>query len=737
MGNGKMRKQCDIILAFYRKFLKVLFLLILFCFFTAVPSAQAGNGLRQIPLRWCAVQGSPAVTNPGGVGEPDTDNVLWRRHERASDNIWIPGANITFRSGLTATILNQANFPVINDPTPPASGGPGQLGDILDPQINPQELNNAIATCQTEWDNLARQFNTPLLGPIALNLRQFVDNMGNPINLIGWGGFTAINGGANTCANPPTGLTSAINGYASVVDNSFRLGGDPIDALLAHELGHVLRLGHGNGLDDDNDGVYDDNVFGCDPDENMNAPPANMMNPTVGSGVITALQAGTSQAVAQVYSGVQIDPPGTLVNGDTVSDQRVDPIQDVADSSVDITWVAITENTPTQTTIFTHGLLGTIPFEANHQYLVFADLDGNPATGGTPSDLGFSTNFQGAELVTRVRVELINEFVQAIPTVWKFQGGTFVEVNDPNIRADLVAAVGGENGQASYDAVSIQMPNAVRGIAATQIRIQAIAQRLDPEGQLDRLPEPRDGGDNIVLVPPKFPVCSVTPTTIPAGGIATVEANSLIPNRTAKVFLGDQMVATPPIDNQGNVSTNFIVPSDSREGSRLVTVGVMGTALTADCSVNVTPPKLSRYEYTPKLVCGIQKDPRNMGLAKGFYGTTINIHNPGLSKVGFAKKLALTFPPGNQNSGQVLPIAADELESNHALAVDCNDLRTRLFNGTFPEPYIEGFVVIQSPQSLDVTAVYTNADLNWKGQAKEASSIDVEQINERINLEQN
>jgi hypothetical protein len=519
MGNRKMRKQCSSILAVYKKLLKVLFLLTLFCFLTAVPDVQAGNGLRQIPLRWCAVQGSPAVTNPGGVGEPDTDNVLWRRHERASDNIWIPFANITFRSGFTAAIRDQATFPIIDDPTPPASGGPGQLGDILDPQINSQELNNAIASCQTAWNNLATQFDTPLLGPIALNLRQFVNNTGNPVNLIGWGGFTTINGGANTCANPPTGLTSAINGY--------------------------------------------------------------------------------------------------------------------------------------------------------------------------------------------------------------------------DIRADLVAAVGGENGQASYDAVSIQMPNAVRGIAATQIRIQAIAQRLDPEGQLDRLPEPRDGGDNIVLVPPKFPVCSVTPTTIPAGGIATVEANSLIPNRTAKVFLGDQMVATPPIDNQGNVSTNFIVPSDSREGSRLVTVGVMGTALTADCSVNVTPPKLSRYEYTPKLVCGIQKDPRNMGLAKGFYGTTINIHNPGLSKVGFAKKLALTFPPGNQNSGQVLPIAADELESNHALAVDCNDLRTRLFNGTFPEPYIEGFVVIQSPQSLDVTAVYTNADLNWKGQAKEASSIDVEQINERINLEQN
>jgi hypothetical protein len=710
-------------------------LLVVLWFFTAVPIAQAGTGLRQIPIRWCAVQGSPAVTNPGGVGEPDTDNVLWRRHERASDNIWIPSANITFRSSFTAAVLQQSNFPIVNDPTPPVNGGPGQLGDILDPQINSQELNNAIATCQTSWDNLAKKFNTPLLGPIALNLRQFVDNTGSPTNLIGWGGFTTINGGANTCANPPTGLTSAINGFASVVDNSFRLGVDPIDALVAHELGHVLRLGHGNGLDDDNDGVYDDNVFSCDTDENVNAPPANLMAPIVGSGVITSLQRGTSQAVAQVYSGIQIDPPGTLVNGDTVSDQRVDAVQEVTDESVDIAWVAIAENTPTQTTIFSHGLFGTIPFKANHQYLVFADLDGNPATGGAPSSLGFPTSFQGAELVTRVRVQLSDEFRLAIPTVWRFQGGSLVEVTDPNIRADVVAAIGGENGQASYDAASIQMPNAVRGsVAATKIRFQAISQRLDPEGQLDRLPdEPRDGGVNIVLVPPKFPTCSVTPTTVPAGGIATVEASSLLPNRMAKVFLGDQMVATPPIDNQGNVSTNFIVPSDSREGSRLVTVGVKGTALTADCSVNVTPSKLSRYEYTPKLICGIQKDSGYMGLAKGFYGTTINIHNPELSKVGFTKKLSLTFPPGHQQPGKVLPIAADELQPDQSLAVDCNDISKRVFNDAFPEPYVEGFVVIQSPQSLDVTGVYTTATLNRKGKAQDHSGIHVEEIHERIN----
>lgn len=44
---------------------------------------------------------------------------------------------------------------------------------------------------------------------------------------------------------------------------------------------------------------------------------------------------------------------------------------------------------------------------------------------------------------------------------------------------------------------------------------------------------------------------------------------------------------------------------------------------------------------------------------------------------------------------------------------------------------IDGFVVIQSSHSLDVTAVYTTALLDEKGRATAHSSIDVEQVAER------
>jgi serine protease len=137
------------------------------------------------------------------------------------------------------------------------------------------------------------------------------------------------------------------------------------------------------------------------------------------------------------------------------------------------------------------------------------------------------------------------------------------------------------------------------------------------------------------------------------------------------------------------------------------------------------------YEYAVKLVCGIQKDPKSMVLARGFYATTVNIHNPGPKPVTFEKKLALSIPPGEQKPGKVIRIAKDDLEVDQALATDCDDIARRVFDGSLPTPFIEGFVVIRSPQSLDVTAVYTTATLSADGTAGEHSSIHVEPIEGR------
>jgi CARDB protein len=127
----------------------------------------------------------------------------------------------------------------------------------------------------------------------------------------------------------------------------------------------------------------------------------------------------------------------------------------------------------------------------------------------------------------------------------------------------------------------------------------------------------------------------------------------------------------------------------------------------------------SAFEYVVKVVCGIRDRQSRV-----VFATSINIHNPGPGDARFFKKLALTFPPGKQQPGEIRRLGEDALKDDQALQTDCADIAARAFGGTFPTPYVEGFVVIQSPTSLDVTAVYTAS-------GKDNTSIDVEQVRER------
>jgi hypothetical protein len=132
--------------------------------------------------------------------------------------------------------------------------------------------------------------------------------------------------------------------------------------------------------------------------------------------------------------------------------------------------------------------------------------------------------------------------------------------------------------------------------------------------------------------------------------------------------------------------------------------------------VKVKPARKAEtvYKYAAKIVCGIQEDPNDMRIARGFYATAINIHNPNDEPVAFLKSLSLTYPPPKQRPGKVIPIAEDKLGADQALEVDCIDIRQRLFPNGFPRPYIKGFVTLVSPMSLDVTAVYTSRGLDQR-----------------------
>jgi CARDB len=138
-----------------------------------------------------------------------------------------------------------------------------------------------------------------------------------------------------------------------------------------------------------------------------------------------------------------------------------------------------------------------------------------------------------------------------------------------------------------------------------------------------------------------------------------------------------------------------------------------------------------KYMYSAKIICGTQKEPDNLRLARGIYATTINIHNPNETDVNFLKKLAFTYPPAKQSQGRIDTIGIDVLGPDGALKTDCIDIQQRLYPNGFPTPYMEGFVVVKSPEPLDVTAVYTSAKLPSFFSPQKVTSIDVEQIRER------
>lgn len=128
------------------------------------------------------------------------------------------------------------------------------------------------------------------------------------------------------------------------------------------------------------------------------------------------------------------------------------------------------------------------------------------------------------------------------------------------------------------------------------------------------------------------------------------------------------------------------------------------------------------FEYVAKVICG--EMPEQGGpLAVGRYVTEVNVYNPQEHPVGLRKTLVLTFPPGDQQEGEIPLQEEHPLAPGRAIGVDCRYLGRKVP----PGPFFIGFLVIESTESVDVTAVYTTEGLR----ELTAPGIAVEQIKER------
>lgn len=122
------------------------------------------EGLIKVPIRWCGLDGSPSMEDPGVVNRTTTDQVLITRHVRANSRIYYPQANLIFVSGARA-----GGFPVIEVDDPD--------GHVFNPRDDRTEFRVAINKCRLAW----RDINPAVTGVIAVSINRFVDNARNPI----------------------------------------------------------------------------------------------------------------------------------------------------------------------------------------------------------------------------------------------------------------------------------------------------------------------------------------------------------------------------------------------------------------------------------------------------------------------------------------------------------------------------------------------------------------------------
>lgn len=558
----------------------------------------------ELPIRWCAVAGSPAVTNPGFVGETNTDGVLWRRQERLSDRISIPQAGVTWRSAIIADVTGPGNFPVVAD----QNTAVGNAGDMINPGLNATEYNATVNACVGAWDALLPAGVGSDLGVVALNVNRVVNTAGTPMTTLGTvagAGFgqrrLILQDAAYTFAGSPVATG---------------IGFDAAESTLGHEIAHSLPtqlspptstvgLRHACATstfntnlmsptlgDIDGDNIWEQTLLGTSVQQAVgNGPDGNHC--TSDDVFETLDQVTTLRQTAPSVPGCRLF--GTATACSTLSDIAADDVGEIDNGGLDVSLVSVTdpeEREGVDFAIETFLPIDEETFASGAQFLMAADLDDDAETGLAPSDQGVPIGFQGAELL--LSGELAGENELAVRAFVAEDGEwverqrltglvspnqSIVEVFEPE-QSDELREITSHTVSWQVDPVLLEpLSETLRLTAVTRESAEADEPPLDDLGA--------DDGVRFGLGPAEFPTCQVTPDPAPAGGLAEAAVEGLLPERGVHALIGPDEAGTGMTDAQGSATVTLRVPADSPGRTRLVTVGVDGTALTADCPMEV------------------------------------------------------------------------------------------------------------------------------------------------------
>ncbi len=579
---------------------------------SATGTGQGGRDVYHVPMSWCAVQGSPAAANPniipiGSVtADTNTDALLWRRHERPTDNILLPQADITLRSAIN-DVWGTLNFPIIADPTP---GGGQQQGDVRGEDTAAlgagSEYATLIQNCDAAWANLGRAG----VGITAININLFHDAADNYGNLgptgnwlgfpIGWGGCTR-QVGSNTCRNT---AADPYDGRIMVADNQYFYptvadrtlppspndpGGniqyisDPFDQLVGHEVGHALGLRHNT--------ATTDLMFGTSTDNSGNGQVDNI--------ALDNTEITTLRASALNVPSVQIDPPQQINPGDFSAMTLVDNDKDETDiaAHADLTSVKAIINKTTEKVFINVRVRGVTPAGGGARFWV--TLDANRATAlplGADDELP-RLPFDADTADTVFMVDTSPRLAKG--KAWSFQDGQVVEITDrldfQLRRLTMYPYYGSVVGQQPvirsgesvgiYDVVTIVAPAPLVGVQLNAPFLLNAAARAG-SGPVDVIQTDAGKDLEFTLEEAHLPKCFADGPAKP-GLFGRIRVEGLSRSEAIHALIGPREVYRGVTDADGNTEFDLPVPFDTTDGLHLVTVGVDGTAFTADCVIMI------------------------------------------------------------------------------------------------------------------------------------------------------
>ncbi len=571
--------------------------------------AMTMNTIR-VPISWCATNGSEAADSPnipdpwGGV-DTTTDDVLWRRHERATDNIYLSqGTGITFRSGINDAVHSSWNFPIINDPR--AIGSPGNV-TFEETGTGVREYRLMLNDCFDKWQELINQgtvSGTPGVfnGIPVINIRQFV-HIGGSVDqdLIG----KAI------CEKSAPGLAcrNPWNGYVFVMDNCYTAVGatcggigwnnDPFDQNIAHELGHALGL-----IDLYNPSDSNRLMFW---EQQENGAGGTVNNIEISDPEKIALRNN-----ALLTPNAEMDPPDKIIQGQIVQSVKVDNLHENKSLQTfeDLALVKITLDKKQNIVYIDQELSGLIPEDIKRnnlthlKYWTLIDLDNNTRTGGNQSllhNIGVpSTNFKGADLVFVASINGYNSINNANVTgtgwVLTRNNTEYVSIPENSIITELnTMFMESHYRDKTKNSATRDIPifNTVRTALNNSGFIQlnkpfSIQTIVEKSGTIvDTLHDELESKwAALELRQPFFPQC-YTENDANKGGNTTVSVTGFPSNSSIHLLLGPRFITNDKTDSSGNSTFSFLVPKDTSSGLRLITIGIDKSALTADCEIMI------------------------------------------------------------------------------------------------------------------------------------------------------